>query len=399
MSAVDGAASPNEAASPNPPGDGAAIGSLNVPGGGDFVASLDVPGDVDGSLNVAGARCAVGSLSVLGAGELRELCTALRAGRLAGGHELITAIEGDLEQYHRAPVTQEPPPQLAEVLPLMGWLIHEAAASTTDYGLIVRAADAARAMPWPEYAVRALGAFRAQALAEAAGDSALAVHREARNRHASFLAYHRSREPDAKDPYLRALDEMLVHLAPAEIDTACRLASQLAGGSAGRPADGAAPSPADSAVSGLAESTAFGPADGCAAGGTTRLAFDRLASGADIGEQALAAATRVKRRHGFVDTVCEEGLTLPESLAHLGAATARALLLMLKLCPSLERLGADPPGSDKTWEDTRERLHGRFAAAYDYAELPIEDSAGHPLEPSAGLRAAIAWIRRHSATS
>jgi hypothetical protein len=349
MSAVDGAASPNKAASPN------------APRGGDFVASLDVPGDVVGSLDVAGARCAVGSLSVLGAGELRELCAALRAGRLAGGPELITAIEGDLEQYHRAPVTQVPPPQLAEVLPLMGWLIHEAAASTTDHDLIVRAADAARAMPWPEYAVRALGAFRAQALAEPAGDSALAVHREARNRHASFLAYHRSREPDAKDPYLRALDEMLVHLVPAEIDTACRLAD-----------------------------------DGTVGGGTRR-AFDRLASGADIGEQALAAATRVKRRHGFVDAVCEEGLTQPESLVGVGAATARALLLMLKLCPSLERLGDDPPGGDKTWDDTRERLHGRFAAAYDYAELPIEDSAGNPLEPSAGLRAAVAWIRRHSA--
>jgi len=339
------------------------------------------------------------------ADRLRELCQALRGGTMVCDDALVTAIEADLEQYRLLPVAQVPPDDVAEALPLLGWLIYEAtwsalprmparftqlggaslAAATANYDLIVRAANAARQMPWPEHAIRALGAFRAQALAESKQDSEAAyvraqtIHLEARNRHASFLTYHRARGADEKDPYLRSLDEILVQLVLAETGTACRTAERVIDRWV---EDFRRDDPADDER--LREEY-------------TQLIFDQMANGADIGEQALAAADRVKTLHGFVDAVSEEGMALPMSFVNPGIMTARAVLLMLALYPEMERLGFYPLGEDASWDQTRLRLRERFDHAYGYIERPIENSAGKRLEPREDLKLAIVQIRLSAA--
>lgn len=336
--------------------------------------------------------------SMMTADELRDLCLALRRGKLVCDDKLISAIEADLEEYRLAQVEQLPPDHLAERLPLMGWLIYEATWSALQQitdgrreqnsevlaqleayrEMIVRAANAARKMPWPEYAGRALGAFRCQALAESKLDTedgydrAQMTHRTARSRYGEFLSYHHARDAQEKDPYLRALDEVLVQLALAETGTACRVSERIIGLWAEE-----FPSKSQTEYA--------------------QRMFDQLTTGADIGKEALDAADRVKQNHGFVDEVSAEGLALPTSFINPGIMTARALLLMLALSAKMEELGRFPLGEDDTWDQTRGRLRDRFDEAYEYIERPIEDSQGNQREPRSELKLAIVQIRLSAA--
>lgn len=333
------------------------------------------------------------------ADQLREHCAALRCGTAQCTDELVAAIEADLVEYRGVEVEQLPPAHLAALLPLMGWLIYEStwnavqkitdgrretdearlADITANHDRIARVANAARQMPWPEYAGRALGAFRTQALAESKRDTedgyvrAQIAHLEARNRHASALTYHlETRKPAEQDPHLRDLDEMLVQMALAETGTACRVAERVIGR--------------------WAEEMA-----GTDQAEHSQRMFDQLSNAVEIGERALKAADRVKRHHGFVDKVSEEGMALPTSFINPGIMTARAILLMLALYPEMERLGRYPLDDDSSWERTRERLAQRFDSAYEYIERPIENSRGERIEPRDDLKLAIVQIRLSAA--
>jgi hypothetical protein len=311
-------------------------------------------------------------------------------------NKVVTAIEADVAEYRRIPVAQNPDGETADALRLMGWLMYEvtwtavqqiphrfrqeggavAEKANQKYEVILRVSNAARELPWPEYAVRALGAFRALALAESKHDNEAAyvraqtLHLEARTRHGNFLTYHANRRLEEKAPELRSLDEIFLQLALAETGTACRTAEMVLD----RWLEDFAPKGEDEDV-------------------RLRRLFEQMSSGADIGEQALEAADRVWRLHGFVDEVGEDGLALPTSFINPGVMTARTILLMLALFPEMERLGFYPLGEDNSWNDTRKRLRDRFNRAYQYIERPIKKSSGEQIEPRSDLQIAIVQIR------
>lgn len=287
----------------------------------------------------------------------------------------------------------------------MGWLIYEVTwkalqaipnrfkqdggealeRAMTNIDHIARAANAAREMPWPEYAPRALGAFRSQALAASKQDTeesyveAQTLHLEARTRHAQMLSYHRKRSEDERDPYRRALDEMLAQLALAETGTACRTAERVI----------------DRWVEDFGSDDAA--EDQRRQDQQTQLVFSQLDSGADIGSQALEALTRVARVHGLKDTPDEEGLAQRSAFVNPGIMTARALLLLLAFSPEMERLGYYPMGEDHSWQRSRERLRERFEDAYACIERPIVESDGTRRQPRTDLQLAIVQIRLSAA--
>ncbi len=336
---------------------------------------------------------------MMSAERLRTLCHALRAGEIDCDDDLVRSIEADVEEYGREERTQLPPRHLAARLPLMGWLIYEAtwsaltqisdgrreddaevlAAIKARYELIARTKNAALMLPWPEHASRALGALRAQALAESKRDTedgylrAQMEHQQARNRHGEYMTYPR-RSPDAVDrtEFSLALDEILLQLNLAEAGTACRVAERVIGHWAEE--------------YGSADQTEY-----------AQRMFDQLTNGVDVGEQALAAADRIANGPGFADEVSETRLALPTSFINPGIMTARAVLLMLALSANMDELGRLPLGNDESWDDTRRRLCERFKNAYDYVERPIVNSKGERIEPRDTLKLAIVQTRLSAA--
>jgi hypothetical protein len=285
---------------------------------------------------------------------------------------------------------------MAETLRLMGWLMYETTwtalqqmphrfrqeggesgrKASDRYDVILRVTNAARQLPWPEYAILALGAYRALALAESKHDDEQAyvkaqeLHDEAREAHADFQTYHLGRDLEELDRDLRALDEIFLQLALAETGTACRTAEMVID----RWTDDFAPNGAD-------------------ADDYLLKLYRQVVKGIEVGEQALEVADRVKRRHGFVDEVTEEGLALPTSFINPGVMTARAILLLLALSPEMERLGLFPLGSDNSWDETRRNLQKRFDSAYSYIERPIEKSSGERIELRPDLQIAVVQMR------
>jgi hypothetical protein len=336
---------------------------------------------------------------MLTADQLRESCYAIRKREAGCDEELVAAIEADIQEYRLARTQQLPPDYLVDRLPLMGWLMYEAtwnalllipdrraqrqAVAEANHKLIARVANAARNMPWPEYAIRSLGAFRSLALAESKEDTeegyvrAQMAHLEARGRHATALTYHR--DADAKGEHHRALDEMLVQLALAETGTACRTAERMVG-----LWDVQTKGKSETETQQLGEER-------------TQDLFDQLSGGIDIGELALEAADRVNRHHGFVNEVSEEGLALPTSFINPGIMTARAVLLTLALYPEMARLGRFPLSDDDTWDQTRQRLGELFDKTYEYIERPIVDSHGNLSELRDDFKVQIVQIRLNAA--
>jgi hypothetical protein len=127
---------------------------------------------------------------MMSADQLHQVCLDLRYSEtITLTDAIIDQIESDVQEYRDRflvePKPQLPPEPLRELLPLMGWLIYEAswdavqrveaafelleesrrADSEVAYRQVRRVANCARALVWPEYAPRALGAIRAQALA------------------------------------------------------------------------------------------------------------------------------------------------------------------------------------------------------------------------------------------
>jgi hypothetical protein len=334
--------------------------------------------------------------------ELKELSLGLRRKKIACDEATIAIIEREIELYRSIVQTQLPPHDVEEVLPLLGWLIYEASwralqaipngfrqtggealrTATENIEYITRCANAARSMPWPEYAPRALGAIRAQALASSKVDTeesyveAQTLHLEGRTRHAQILAYHRGRTTDERDIHLRALDEVLSQLALAETGTACRTAERV--------------------IDRWAEdfASADNTEDQQRQDAQTQLVFQQLSDGADVGGEALKALARVADLHGFKgEEPDEEGLALQGWFINPGIMTARALLLLLAFSPEMERLGYFPMGDDDTWQQSRAHLRDRFVEAYGYIERPVLNTQGETVPPREDLKLAIVQIR------
>jgi len=326
---------------------------------------------------------------MLSADELRSYARSIRDEELVVDERLLAMIESDVaayREYLREPRPQLPPPEIADLLPLMGWLLLEAslaplwiveagyesldgerrARSEAAAALIDRAADAARALPWPEFAPRALGAIRAQALVaskrdtESGYDDAWILHQEAARKHASFLDSHGS-DP-SRERYVRDLGEVLLQLALAETGTACRTAERV--------------------LSRWAEGKEAGTWDEQDSAQWTQRMFRRLAEGVETGMRALDVAAGIAQRWGFTDRVTEERLALPTSHRLPAIMTARANLLMLSMCPEMADLGRMPDGFD-TWAEARGDLIARFQECYRHIERPVlrEDGRPWPMRP------------------
>ena len=310
---------------------------------------------------------------------LRQLCQDSRDKRADTDNDLIRKIESDVQEYRgflrdRAEL---PPDELVDRLWYMGWLIYEATWQPLDriapafeslsggrretsrevQGLIARGADAARSLPWPEFAPRALGAIRAQALAaskrdtEDGYDDAWILHEEARKKYALYRDYHVGRK--GRDHLLLALDEVLVQLALAETGTACRTAQRV--------------------VSRWIEEFEFTQR---ADERWAERMFPELLQGVTIGEQALEMAATIEREHGLVQQVDEHRLALVTSFQNPGIMTARAALLMLGMCAEMESLGRRPLPGDDSWKQSRQSLIERFEHAYRYIEKDIPGDNG-----------------------
>jgi hypothetical protein len=319
--------------------------------------------------------------------ELRRLCIGVRNEDIRVDEALVSRIEAEIDEHRdrlRDEATQLPPADLIARLPLIGWLIYETSlmllwdvktefdtlpedrvgVSLVNAALIERLADAARSLPWPEFAPRALGALRAQALVESKRDkpdgydAAWTLHQEVRNRHESYRDSLGS--APAAGRFRLDLDEVLLQLALAETGTACRTAEQTIG----RWIDN------------------FGDADVLTERGEAdrwipRM-FGRLSDGADVGERALAIADRIHWEHGFVETITEERLILKTGFRNPAIMTCRALLLMYSLGPAMERLGNRPRGFD-IWPDLMASLLTRFHRALAFLVRPAEKADGTPI--------------------
>jgi hypothetical protein len=331
--------------------------------------------------------------------ELRGLCAGFREKpkRRTDG-ALIDRIEFDVQGYRAFladPRPQLPPERLAGLLPLMGWLIYEssweavqrvatafellpaAGRSESDiaYGQVRRLANAARELPWPEFAPRALGAIRAQALAESKRDTqggydaAWTAHQEARKLHRSYLDSHGG--GPARERFSRDLDEVLLQLALAETGTACRTAERVISRWGME----------ELAVPGAEEGSAEEDAAEVNAANEARWIqrmHRELYEGVQVGELAIATVTRIKKKYGLVETVDENRLALLTGFQNPGIMTARAALLALALCPAMEGLGRSAPDG-KSWPGARAGLLKRFETAYRSIEEPVTKTDGAPV--------------------
>jgi hypothetical protein len=112
--------------------------------------------------------------------------------------------------------------------------------------------------------------------------------------------------------------------------------------------------------------------------------FKDLVAGVAIGGRALHEAGEIEQKHGFSRRgVTEERLALPTAFRNPGIMTARAALLVLALCPEMDRLGHEPELGCETWPDMREALLERITHAYRAIEKPVpgRDNKPEPLLP------------------
>jgi hypothetical protein len=221
------------------------------------------------------------------------------------------------------------------------------------YDQVVEVADVARMLPWPQFAPRALGAIRAQALAaskrdtEVGFDQAGTLHRDGRDRHRRL-----SQLALGTDPALElqlGLDEAFLQLELGETGTACRKAELVLG----RWTRGGVPGSSSRS-----------------AGFWARKLFNDLRSGTEVGESALARVADIERTKGLVSRKTERRLAQVTSYRNPGIMTARAYLLLLPLTTYLERIGSAPVDGKQTWDDVRETWRRQAVEALTAAEHP-----------------------------
>jgi hypothetical protein len=318
------------------------------------------------------------------ADQLRELATSFRSKeKRRTDNALVESISADVAEYRQLLIAhrqQTPVPPLDELLPLMGWLIYEASWETlqriptawdrpttppkerarheTDLRHLNELANAARGLPWPEFAPRALGAIRALALAESKRDTVLGynaswtLHQEGRRKYSEYRDTHGTDE--ARKRFVRDLDEVLLQLALAETGTACRVTEQV--------------------ISQWGESYATESEDKW-----TRRMFRDVSAGVAVGELAIDTARQIREEYGFVDAVSEDRLAMKTALQNPGIMTARAALLQLVLGREMQRLGSRPEGHE-TWADWERHTLDRFVRAYEAIEESTTDDGSDPGE-------------------
>ena len=303
--------------------------------------------------------------------------------------KLVTVVEREVEEY-RAVLEknpqQVPPADLRDRLRMTGWLIYEASMgqlwgitpafelmpgeegekARADAELIIRLADAARELPWPEFAPRALGAIRAHALVESKRDTELGFdaaygyHQEARERQKSFLDSHAA-DPD-REKYVLDLDEVMLQLALAETGTACRTAERVLG----------------LWCEELDKDEPAWTAD--ESGRWTLRMFRQLYDGVAIGEHALSVAERIRSDHDFTFEVTAERLAMPTAFRNPAIMTCRAILLLYSMCPEMQDLGEEPIDGG-SWKEFQDRLIKRFDQAFKHLREPVyrEDRSEWPM--------------------
>jgi hypothetical protein len=330
---------------------------------------------------------------------MRQRCQDIRTGRLKTDDERVTDIEQEVDRLRlvlesdKAPV---PPGDEKPALWLIGWLIFEESwaslqrvqpayesfadpserlASEWAAAMILRLADAARRLPWPEWAPRALGAIRCQALAaskrdtERGYDDAWVLHREGREK---YNVYWESL--DGAPHHLRlALDETLLQLALAETGTACRTAERVIG----RWAEGI-------------DDGSWTAAD---EGEWMQRMFRELCDGASGGDAALDMVANIEREHSLVQAVDEDRLALVTSYRNPGIMTARAFLLLVPMCAVMERFGRLPPEEHVTWREAASAFMRRFQDAYRFIERPVVREDGSAIELSVDHKRSLIQIR------
>jgi hypothetical protein len=326
---------------------------------------------------------------MMDADRLRNLAAGVRGGSQPVDDELVARIEGDVGEYRQLLVDrreQTPVPPLDKLLPLMGWLIYEAslkplwsippdftgldaaavATARAKIDRIRRLANAARGLPWPEYAPRALGAIRVQALIESKKDTVIGydaawtLHTEARTK---YSEYRDSLGTDAaRERFVRDCDEVLLPLALAETGTACRAAERV--------------------ISHWAEDhEGSDPAreERDSASWTQRM-FRELTQGAAVGELALRTAENIEQQYGLVHQIDEERLSMKTAFRNPAIMTSRALVLLYSLTHEMNWLGRLPETG--TWDAYRKQLVERFFKAFALLLRPATDREGRqiPLE-------------------
>jgi hypothetical protein len=242
------------------------------------------------------------------------------------------------------------------------------AESRAAFATVARIADATRTLPWPEFAPRALGAIRAQALTESKRDTtdgydaAWVAHREARRRYGSFKESLTGTDfPDL----LRALDETFIQLALAETGTACRTAERVIGRWAEGLATGEWKDPDNEYSTDKMDSVRW-----------SQRMFRELVDGVTYGEEALAVIAAIERQHKLVHVVDEHRLAQVTSFQNPAIMTARAILLLLSISAEMERLGRPPVFDRSSWAESREELLRRFVEAYRFIERPVQQADG-----------------------
>jgi len=330
--------------------------------------------------------------------ELDALCFAIRNKKGAPPTEELLAIATEEFDHFCAAVPDEipqlPPHELVEPLWSFGWLLYELSWSLTPSvqagyealdenaarpsveatKQIDMLADIARDLPWPEYAPRALGALRSQALAHSKRDTeagfrrAWMFHEEAHELYANYRENHKG---DSR--YEKAHDEVMIQLWLAQTGTSCRTIEQTVGRWAESVRD-----------------KEFEPHD------EDRLMqqmFDRLWSGVSFGEEALRVAAEIDATHHLAHEVTREDLALATAYRNPGIMTARAALLLFPLSQAMQSLGRLAPRGYADWPAAREALLQRMRDSYKEIEKPVVDDRDEPVDLVADHQRSVVQIR------
>ncbi|MEV4498582.1 hypothetical protein AB0J84_23155 [Micromonospora arborensis] len=352
--------------------------------------------------------------------ELEAICRALRAesegrddpevDRRVADEALIEKMESEVTEYrewyakHRSNESIEnsiePPDDLRERLWLFGWMIYEASwqilgwARRVERGteindlaarLIRQLAVIAESLPWPHFAPRALGAFRADALVQSKRDTpqgyneAFLLHKQVRERHEHYVDSHG--QAPGRERELAGLKEVFLQLVLAETGTACRAAERVIGRWVNE-------------IDKDEHERQWGADD---EEHWVELLYQQLALGVVIGEEALDRAAEIERAYGLVKRVSRHRLALRTAFRNPGIMTARAALHLLPLTYEMEALGLSPGSEYESWAEMREATVRRFVKAYEAIERPVLDEDGKAVPLVTDHRRSVAQLRLNAA--
>ena len=311
--------------------------------------------------------------------DLVALCLAINARTHEVSKAEVSLAEeaaGELRRTkERWPEDTAPPSEVARDLSHVGWLIYvvsweilqtvdtnwsglqgeQLAKAQRGMALLRLLDDAARLLPWPEYAPRALGAYRTHALGLSKEDTAdsyrdaWSLHVQADDMYTSFLL------AVQHDPALtRALEEVQVQLRLAETGTSCREPEQII--------------------------TAWQTPDGVPDGVEPREedAFVRMLHGLEKGtahgNEAIELLRRLDKDAPFGTEVDEFHLLTRSNYRNPGIMTARAHLIMLPMTMLMEAWDLPPTHGHDSWDDARHYLLTSARDAYEVTEHELAET-------------------------